>query len=423
MSTLIRKYGISLLLLVAIGTALNHPAVAQQLVGRIVASVNDDAITDFDIDARSRLLLASSNNNKSTAEFNRVKRTALNELIDERLKLQEAKRLGIEATENEIKAAISTIEKNNKKQPGGIFQELTQLGVPIDTFVQRIKATVVWRKVLRQRVVPEVKIASAEVKDAVQKVEASEDKTLVRIAEIFLPFENDERPAVTLDKIKDLRDKATSTQAFIQLAKLHSRAPTASVGGDLGEIELNAFEPKLREGIKSLKPGETSVPIELTDGVYILHMIAERKMSELTSSKETVTLAQAFAKIPSKQSPKVIGEHIKKIVGTANDCDSFDMAAKSFNPRQPPRIINANVSQLPYFIKRYVKEMEPGQQTPALPINGGVVVLMLCERNTVALKPPSEQAIAETMQLERIERQAQSYLRDLRRLALIEING
>lgn len=67
--------------------------------------------------------------------------------------------------------------------------------------------------------------------------------------------------------------------------------------------------------------------------------------------------------------------------------------------------------------------MEPGQQTPALPINGGVVVLMMCERNTVALKPPSEQAIAETMQIERIERQAQSYLRDLRRLALIEING
>ncbi|MEK9905318.1 MAG: SurA N-terminal domain-containing protein, partial [Rhodospirillales bacterium] len=184
MSTLIRKYGISLLLLVAIGTALNHPAVAQQLVGRIVASVNDDAITDFDIDARSRLLLASSNSNKSTAELNRVKRAALNELIHERLKLQEAKRLGIEATENEIKAAISTIEKDNKKQPGGIFQELTQLGVPIDTFVQRIKATVVWRKVLRRRVVPEVKIASAEVKDAVQKVEASEDKTLVRIAEI-----------------------------------------------------------------------------------------------------------------------------------------------------------------------------------------------------------------------------------------------
>lgn len=423
MSTLIRKYGISLLLLVAIGTALNHPAVAQQLVGRIVASVNDDAITDFDIDARSRLLLASSNSNKSTAELNRVKRAALNELIDERLKLQEAKRLGIEATENEIKAAISTIEKNNKKQPGGIFQELTQLGVPIDTFVQRIKATVVWRKVLRRRVVPEVKIASAEVKDAVQKIEASEDKTLVRIAEIFLPFDNDDRPAVTLDKIKDLRDKATSTQAFIQLAKLHSRAPTASVGGDLGEIELNALEPKLREGIKSLKPGETSVPIELTDGVYILHMIAKRKISELMSSKETVTLAQAFAKISSKQSPKVIGEHIKKIVGTANDCDSFDVAAKSFNPKQPPRIINANVSQLPYFIKRYVEQMEPGQQTPALPINGGVVVLMMCERNTVALKPPSEQAIAETMQIERIERQAQSYLRDLRRLALIEING
>ncbi len=67
--------------------------------------------------------------------------------------------------------------------------------------------------------------------------------------------------------------------------------------------------------------------------------------------------------------------------------------------------------------------MEPGQQTPVLRVNGGVAVLMLCERNEVDLIPNSEQKIAETMQIERIERQAQSYLRDLRRLALIEING
>lgn len=97
-------------------------AKAQQLVGRIVASVNDDAITDFDIDARARLLLAASNAQPNADSISRASRSALNELIDERLKLQEAKRLNIGATDDEIKAAVRTIERNNNKAPGVFFR-------------------------------------------------------------------------------------------------------------------------------------------------------------------------------------------------------------------------------------------------------------------------------------------------------------
>ena len=66
--------------------------------------------------------------------------------------------------------------------------------------------------------------------------------------------------------------------------------------------------------------------------------------------------------------------------------------------------------------------MTTGQQTPALPINGGVVVLMVCDRNVLEQQTQTDQGIVDSLQLERIERQAESYLRDLRRLALIEIN-
>lgn len=66
--------------------------------------------------------------------------------------------------------------------------------------------------------------------------------------------------------------------------------------------------------------------------------------------------------------------------------------------------------------------MEIGQQTPALRINSGVVVLMMCDRKVSEPTSQSEQLISDSLQFERIERQADSYLRDLRRLALIEIN-
>ena len=237
MRQLLKKSLVSLIAILAIWSQVCVPAKAQQLVGRIVASVNDDAITDFDIDARARLLLAASNAQPNAASISRASRSALDELIDERLKLQEAKRLNIGATDDEIKTAVRTIEKNNNKAPGGIFQDLTQLGVPIDTFIERIKASVVWRKLLRTRVLPQVKVAQAEVKDAIERAENSDGKVLVRVAEIFIPYEDESARSKALDKAEELRAKAKNTNAFMQLAKLHSRAPTATVGGDLGEIK------------------------------------------------------------------------------------------------------------------------------------------------------------------------------------------
>ncbi len=422
MRQLLKKSLVSLIAILAIWSQVCVSAKAQQLVGRIVASVNDDAITDFDIDARARLLLAASNAQPNADSISRASRSALNELIDERLKLQEAKRLNIGATDDEIKAAVRTIEKNNNKAPGGIFQDLTQLGVPIDTFIERIKASVVWRKLLRTRVLPQVKVAQAEVKDAIERAENSDGKVLVRIAEIFIPYGDESARSKALEKAEELRAKAKNTNAFMQLAKLHSRAPTATVGGDLGEIQVSALDKKIGAVALELSPGSTSPPIEVSDGVYVIHLISKRNLTEINSGQEKVTLAQAFTRIPKNATVDEISTTLKQTVGSADTCDVFDAAAKQISSNQPPRIIDANITNLPEFVQKYVIGMEIGQQTPALRIKGGVVVLMMCDRKVSEPTSQSEQLISDSLQFERIERQAESYLRDLRRLALIEIN-
>jgi len=422
MRQLLKKSLVSLIAILAIWSQVCVSAKAQELVGRIVASVNDDAITDFDIDARARLLLAASNSPRTQDGISRAKRKALNALIDERLKLQEAKRLGIEALDDEIQSAVRTIEKNNKKAPGGIFQDLTQMGVPIDTFIERIKATIVWQKILRRRVLPQVMVARTELQDAVQRTEDTEGKVLVRIAELFVPFEDENNRSKALDKARELKEKAKTTSAFMQLAKLHSRAPTAIVGGDLGEVEANVLDKDISIVALNLSPGATSDPFVYSDGVYIIHLISRRKLTEDKAEQETVTLAQAVALIPKNSSADAISARLKKAVESAGDCNGFDAAAKRFSSKQPARIVNVKINDLPKFVQKYVNDMTTGQQTPALPINGGVVVLMVCDRNVLEQQTQTDQGIVDSLQLERIERQAESYLRDLRRLALIEIN-
>jgi len=294
--------------------------------------------------------------------------------------------------------------------------------VPIDTFIERIKATIVWRKLLRRRVLPQVKVARTEVQDAVQKAEDAGGKEFVRIAEIFVPFEDENTRSKAIEKAKELKEKAKTTNAFMQLAKLHSRAPTATVGGDLGEIEANVLDKDIRIVASKLSPGTTSDPFEFSDGIYIIHLISRRKLSESMAKQETMTLAQAVARIPKNSSVDDISARLKKTVEDTKDCNAFDAAAKRFSPTQPARIVDVNINDLPEFVRKYVNGMSAGQQTPALSINGGVVILMVCERKMLEPQFQSEETITDSLQLERIERQAETYLRDLRRLALIEIN-
>ena len=146
-------------------------ATAQQLVGRIIASVNDDAITDFDVDGRIRLIAASANTPLNAETQQRFGRIALRELIDDRLKAQEAKRLGITANDKEVGAAVQTIERNNQMAPGGLLKELTEKEVPIGALLDQLKASILWRKVLRRRVLPQVRVATNEVDDALSRIE------------------------------------------------------------------------------------------------------------------------------------------------------------------------------------------------------------------------------------------------------------
>lgn len=82
------------------------------------------------------------------------------------------------------------------------------MGVPIDTFIERVKASVVWRKLLRTRVLPQVKVAQAEVKDAIERAENSDGKVLVRVAEIFIPYGDESARSKALEKAEELRAKA-----------------------------------------------------------------------------------------------------------------------------------------------------------------------------------------------------------------------
>lgn len=147
------------LMLVA-GTAI-EPAAAQTSIKVVV---NSEPITSYDINQRAGLLRLTTGRGGAAAQ-----RAAMEELIDEQLKMQEASRAGIRVSKAEVDEAYSSLARRVKLSPSQLGQALRQAGVRPETLRDRLEAEIGWGQILRARFRQEVRIAESDVLAALRK--------------------------------------------------------------------------------------------------------------------------------------------------------------------------------------------------------------------------------------------------------------
>ncbi len=165
--------------------ALAPAAVAQDAM-RIAAIVNDEAISFRDLDARIHLVLVSTNVADTPENRRRAAPQVLRALIDERLQIQEGKRLNLDASETEINDAFRRIEADAKMPSGGIEAEIQRAGIHRPSFVDQIRANLVWQKLIRRQVAPQIQVGDDEVEEIYASILRTKDLPELRIAEIQL---------------------------------------------------------------------------------------------------------------------------------------------------------------------------------------------------------------------------------------------
>ncbi len=399
--------------------AFAGPSAAQQSVGRIIASVNDAAITDYDLDARMKLLAPNALTTMSLPEQKQLARRALNDLIDDRLKAQEAERLSLKVSDAEIQAGLATIERNNDMQPGGLFAQMTASGIPVSAIIDMTKANLLWRKVVLRRVIPQISVAADEVNSALSLIRDAGGSAIVRAAEIFLPASEGDPQALAAEIAAQLADGGS----FAQLAQRHSRSTTAAVGGDLGQIRADQLDPALQAALAQLQPGEVSPPVTTNRGVYLLRLIERTEVSTGDAAQAVVTLARATLRVANADAIPAARQQLADALQGIDGCDDFERAARTLQSDQPARVVDARIGDLPDELRGPVGALRPGEQTETFLLQDRVAVLMVCRRAEVGDGLPSAERVAESIQRQRAERRAERYLRDLRRVAFIDIRG
>ncbi|HEV3373190.1 MAG TPA: SurA N-terminal domain-containing protein [Xanthobacteraceae bacterium] len=112
----------------------------------VVAFVNGEPITQLDIDARSKLLEVSTPTHKAPP-----RQEVLDQLIDEKLEIREAKRWGIDPSEDDMNNSFASMAQRAGQTSDQFVQTLTKNGVTPQTFRQRLRAQLVWPPLVRGR--------------------------------------------------------------------------------------------------------------------------------------------------------------------------------------------------------------------------------------------------------------------------------
>ena len=241
---------------------------------RPVAVVNGSAITGFDLIQRARIMLAGGYQPQSEEE---LRQAALDRLIEDRLKLQEAERLNLTATNEEIEAGIAELAKNVGMEPDEMLSLLAAQGVSRDTVEQLVAADVLWRKVVGTRFAGQLEPDQGQI-DAEMATLADRTRIAYRLGEIALPMETEERSAAeTRALAEDLSQRLATGADFPSAARRFSRAPSAAQGGDLGWVTSDSLPAEVAEALFELEPGDVTRPIPVEGGVTILKVLDRRE--------------------------------------------------------------------------------------------------------------------------------------------------
>ncbi len=272
-------------MLVAIATGCNKQT---QHAPDVWAVVNGKEIRREEIDKYYRTRVNPEGQEPSQEEALSLKLNVLDELINNEILLERAKKLNLEASDGEVEDKFTELKSPYTEDE---FQrQLRDRGVSVNDLKGDLRRQLSIQKLLNREVVAKISISDQDVTDFynANKPQFNVAEPQYRIAQIVVTprkepqirnRKNDDatNEAEAQRKVKMLMDRLNSGADFAQLAMDYSEdMNTAGTGGDLGyvpESSLNQSDPALKRIVLGMKPGQVSQPIQLKEGYRILKLI------------------------------------------------------------------------------------------------------------------------------------------------------
>lgn len=210
-------------------------------------------------------------------------RAMLDGLIMERIIEAEASNRKIKSNPDDIEKYVDQVAAQNNLSRPQFESALQEQGKSIEEFKKQARLEILRNRLMAHIAQNAPAVTDEELGAADEHIESEESTQQVRfrLREIFLPRVegNDDE----LDQSKEKVESALEAgRSFASVASEFSRGPTASDGGDLGEVAEPDLSESIREEVADLSAGEHSEALDLDDGIHFFYL--EQKFEEGESS-------------------------------------------------------------------------------------------------------------------------------------------
>ncbi|PWK60441.1 peptidylprolyl isomerase [Roseicyclus mahoneyensis] len=392
--------------MLALAAPLALPAVTASAQSPFSAAVrvNDSIVTWYEIDQRALFLEVLRAPGDLRAE-------ALETLVNERLQVAEARRVGALASPEEIEAGVEEFAARADLGAEQFIRAIGEEGVAPETFRDFVANGISWRNVVRRRFGARVQITDADIDEALQFTPRLDGATIL-LAEIVVPRTPENEETLRSELARLAADLNFDTETFSEAARRFSAATTRENDGLTGWRPLNAVPPQLREDMVLLAFGETYGPVSLGPAIAIFQM---RGLSEGAYRAQAVTSVD-YVTVPlpsiSTEDGAAAAAALRADIDVCDDL--YGQRPGAFERFDQP------LGAIPGDIAMALAALDAGEMSFSVTRNAGTTTLavMLCARN-VAEPEAGRDALRQQLIVQQLEGYADALLEELRADAII----
>jgi peptidyl-prolyl cis-trans isomerase SurA len=235
----------------------------------IIAIVENDVITNKELKKALLELKKNPRNKNIKANQKKLRKLALDQLIERKIIIQYAEAQSINIESALIENALKNIASNNKMSAEDLKKNALREG-SLEKLYSEIRFQLILRAIKERAIFSQIYISDYEIEKFLEK-EKVNNPDQYKISHILIKIESDTQRKTAEKKIKEVQ-MLLNKETFNKVAKKYSNGPFAKNGGEMGWLSSSDLPDLFVDKIIKLKKNEVSFPFESKNGLHIIKL-------------------------------------------------------------------------------------------------------------------------------------------------------
>lgn len=239
-------------------------------VNKIVVKVENEIITNYEIKNKIISSLIVSGQEINQVNIDSLKRSALENLIQLKLKKIELAKFDIKSDKNQINNYLIKVSSNDLVQFKKVF---INYNLDFNLFLEEIETEFKWQKLIYMFYANKIEVNEIAVQQELQEI--VEKKLLLeefKLSEIEFTVNKEKKNEI----IKNIQNQIKN-YGFKVAANKFSISPSSKNNGEIGWVNSKSLDPKIYEIISRMEVGDISIPFERQNSFMILRLDDKKK--------------------------------------------------------------------------------------------------------------------------------------------------